>query len=87
MGKPQNNHDIGIPKHFMYIERDGVETLKQKLENRNSLNALEYLYATISLIHDASAYRPDDKNHILKHLLSVATDALARPWPAVRKWS
>lgn len=86
-GKPHNNHDIGIPKPFMYVEREGVETLKQKLDNRNSLTALEYMYATISLLHDSAAFQPADKDAILKHLLCVATDALARPWPAVRKWS
>lgn len=64
-----------------------MSTLKQRLDNRNSLTPLEYIQASLSLLDDSTAYQPQDKDYIYKHTLYVATDALSRPWPAVRKWS
>lgn len=86
-GKNHHLHDIGIAKPYMYVEREGIQTLKQKLDVRASLSALEYLNAMIVLLHDTSAYDPNDFAAMFKHVMCVATDALARPWPGVRKWS
>lgn len=87
-GKPSHLvNDVGISKPYMFMEREGLETVKQKLEARNSMSALEYINASLLLLQDKSAYEPRDRELILKHILAVSTDALAGPWPDVRRWS
>lgn len=71
----------------MYLARAGIETIKQKLDIRQTITPLEYLSASLKLLHDSSAYRPADKDYILHHLLAVSVDALVRPWAAVRTWT
>lgn len=86
-GKNVLNPDAGISKPYMFVEKDGVLTIRQNLDNRNSLTALEYIQGSLSLLHNPSAYQSSDKEFILKHVLHVATDALTRPWVSVRNWS
>lgn len=51
------------------------------------MSALEYINASLLLLHDKSAYVQTDRDYILKHILAISTDALARPWLGVRRWS
>lgn len=76
-----------LTKPYMYIERAGIQTLKQKLDIRDSVTPLEYLSASLRLVHDPSACSPSDRDHILHHLTAVSIDALTRPWAGVRNWT
>lgn len=89
-GKAHSSYDIigrGLTKPYMYVYREGLSTLKQKLEARQTITAAEYIDATLSLLADHRAYHPDDYNDIFDHLRKVSRDALERPWPAVRRWT
>lgn len=86
-GKNQLCSEGQIVKPYMYIEREGIQTLRQKLDIRESITPLEYLSASLRLLHDSSAYRPCDRDHILRHTMAVSIDALTRSWPGVRRWS
>lgn len=85
-GKP-HHYDIGMVKPYYYIEREGVQTTRQKLDLRANMSALEYINCTHLLLRDYDAFDIADKEDIFNHLTAVTTDALARPWPAVRRWS
>lgn len=74
-------------KPYMYVYRDGLSTMKQKLEARQSITASEYIDATLSLLSDPRAFHPDDYPDIFDHLRKVSRDALERPWHAVRRWT
>lgn len=84
-GKP--THDTPMCKPYMFLERDGYETVKQRAEIRTSMTQLEYLNASLLLLNDKTAYRHVDLPHIIHHLSQVSTDAIALPWHGVRKWS
>ena len=89
-GKSQmfyDNTEHDMPKPYMYIQREGCQTDKQKLEVRCALTALEYINATLALIRDTRAYDQVDLLAILRHLQDVTQDAMQRDWPAVRRWS
>lgn len=86
-GKNQLCSEGQIVKPYMYLERAGVQTLKQKLDMRESMSPLEYLSASLRLVHDPSACRPSDRDHILRHVMAVSVDALTRPWAGVRNWT
>ena len=73
-----------IPKPYMYVSREGVQTLKQKLENRSSTTPMQYVNATIALLNDPRAFHPEDRSHILRHLQDVTHDIMERPWEDVR---
>lgn len=81
------SHDGNMPRPYMYIEKEGCDTLKDKLDARPSLSAGEYINAMLLLLDDEAAYERRDKHFIFKHILQVSTDSLARPWAGVRKWS
>lgn len=74
-------------KPYMYMYRDGISTIKQKLEARQSMTAPEYIDATLSMLSDPRAFHPDDYPDIFDHLRKVSRDALERPWNAVRRWT
>lgn len=76
-----------IVKPYMYVEREGIETIKQKLDIRQSITPLEYLSASLRLLHDPSAHRACDRDYILRHLLAVSIDAVTRLWAGVRRWT
>ena len=76
-----------IAKPYMYVDRDGLHTIKQKLDVRATLTVIEYTNAMIALLCDSRAFQPTDINNILQHLYQVTLDSMSRPWPAVRKWS
>lgn len=86
-GKSQLCSEGQIVKPYMYVEREGIETIRQKLDIRQTLTPLEYISASLKLLHDTTACRPADRDHILRHVLSVSVDALTRPWGGVRKWT
>lgn len=71
----------------MYVHREGVSTIKQKLDIRNQITAPEYIDAFLSLLGDNRAYDYRDFNDMMFHLRKVSRDALERPWHAVRRWS
>lgn len=86
-GKHHSFNELGMAKPYMFVFREGLQTVKQKLDIRASLSMLEYLNSTLLLLQDPDAFSPDDLPHILFHLSAVTTDAMVRPWHAVRTWS
>lgn len=87
-GKTQTiTSDTTFYKPYMFLDRENLETVKERLDARKSMTSMEYLSATLSLLDDPSAYDKRDKDNILKHLLAVSVDARVRPWPAVRQWT
>ena len=76
-----------LPKPYMFVNREGTQTLKQKLEARTSLTQMEYINASLALINDSRAYEPRDRDHILRHIQDVTHDIMDRPWDVVRRWS
>lgn len=79
--------DGTIVKPYMYLDKEGCQNIKQKLDARPSMTALEYIQASLQLYNDTSAYDESDRMFISQHILAVATDALVRPWTGVRKWT
>lgn len=76
-----------VSKPYMYVYRDGLSTMKQKLDARQSITGPEYIDATLSLLADPRAFHPDDYADIYDHLRKVSRDAMERPWHLVRRWS
>lgn len=79
--------DQAMVKPYMYIDREGLQTPKQRLEVRATMTFHEYMNCTLLLLNDEEAYDKSDLQHILFHLSAVATDAMFRPWPGVRRWT
>lgn len=71
----------------MYLDREGIQTERQKLDVRASMSYHEYVCCLLSLLHDAKSHDSADRDHILSHFHAVATDAILRPWPNVRRWT
>lgn len=86
-GKTRDTHETGIMKPYMYVDKEGCETARQKLDLRHTLSPLEYINASLLLWSDPSAYDPEDSQAIMDHITEVSTDALVRPWTSVRRWS
>lgn len=90
-GRYQYSNDFSsarvMAKPYMYLSRDGLFSVKHKLEARQSITSLEYVDATLALLADRRAFDNRDYNDIMHHLRKVTRDALERPWPAVRRWS
>lgn len=82
-----NYNELGMAKPYMFIYRQDLQTPKQKLDVRASLSMIEYVNSTLLLLQDSDAYRHEDLKPILAHLTAVTTDAMVRPWSAVRAWS
>lgn len=76
-----------ITKPYMFLYRDGISTMKQKLDVRHTMTASEYTDAILTLLSDQRAYDPKDFHDIFHHLRKVTRDTLERPWPAVRRWT
>ena len=76
-----------IPKPYMYVERLSGHTLKKKLESSESVSALEYINAFISLLRDKRVPENKDHKYMFAHLHDVTRDAVSRPWREVRQWS
>lgn len=76
-----------IAKPYMYLYREGIQTMKHRLDARTTLSLNEYLDAVLALLADRRAYTATDYNDIMDHVRKVVRDALERPWPAVRRWS
>ena len=75
-----------IPKPYMYVERLG-QTLKKKLEKRDTVTALEYINAFIALLRGRRVERSRDHDYMFEHLHDVTKDATRRPWADVGQWS
>lgn len=86
-GKPPASNDQLFMKPYMFIEREGVQTIRQKLDLRASLSMIEYISCTLALLRETDAYSANDLHDIIRHLGAVAIDAMVRPWPSVRRWS
>lgn len=71
----------------MYLEREGLQTVKQRLDVRNSITSGEYIHASLSLLRDTDAYDLLHRDFIFNHIHDVSADILIRPWPAVRRWT
>ena len=76
-----------IPKPYMYVDRFNGQTLKKKLESRDSVTALEYINAFISLLRDKRLPESSDHRFMFAHLHDVSRDAVRRPWQDIRQWS
>lgn len=85
-GSDFSSHRV-IHKPYMYLYREGVSTIKQKVEARQSMTVLEYIDATLALLADHRAYHRDDYIDIMDHLRKLTRDSLERQWHAVRRWS
>lgn len=86
-GKRVSYGENGMPKPYMFLEREGLQTNRQKLDVRCSMTSDEYMYCVLALLHDNDSSQPEDRDHILAHVFAVATDIITRPWPAVRRWT
>lgn len=86
-GKTVSYGESGMPKPYMFLEREGLQTNRQKLDLRCSMTSDEYMYCALALLHEKDSCQPEDRDHILEHVFAVATDILTRPWPAVRRWT
>lgn len=53
-----------MSKPYMFIYRDGVSTMKQKLDARQSITSTEYNDASLSLLSDLRAFHPNNFNDI-----------------------
>ena len=82
-----NLADNPITKPYMFLERPGLNTLKEKLAVRITITSGEYVNALIALLMEDGAFTVEDGPHILRHLHEVSTDSMCRKWPAVRVWS
>lgn len=76
-GKHNIANDTEMPKPFMYLEWEGLETIQQKLDVHNSMTMAEYIHASLSLLRDHDAYNHSDWDHIFDHVHAVSTDV----WP------
>lgn len=86
-GKHNIAVDNEMPKPYMYLEREGLQTVKQRLDVRNSITSNEYIHASLSLLRDTESYDPSHREHIFNHIHDVSADILVRPWAAVRRWT
>ena len=75
------------PKPYMYVKRPGLNTIKKKLEVRESLSYNEYVLVYVTMIRDPRANHMNDIKYHLEHLQHLAEDALARDWAHARQWS
>ena len=75
------------PKPYMFIERPGVNTMKKKLELRDSLPFNEYMAAYLRMIRDPRADQEHLNEFHVEHLQQVCEDSMKRDWPMVRRWS
>ena len=80
-------HESTIPKPYIYVTREACDSLKQKLDIRNTLAPMEYVHAALALINDNRSHHPQDREHILRHIQEVAHDAIDRQWDEVRRWT
>lgn len=76
-----------LHKPYMYLYREGVSTIKQKVEVRQTMTVIEYIDAMLALLADNRAYHRDDFVDIMDHMRKVTRDAMERPWHAVRRWT
>ena len=76
-----------IGKPYMFIQRDGVRTLKDKLDVRGSMKSGEYINALIALLQKPAAFDVEHMQHMQRHLHEVSSDSLTRSWKNVMAWS
>lgn len=86
-GKVTSINDNGFMKPYMYLDREGIQTVRQKLDIRATMTYHEYVSCLLALIHDSSAFIPSERDDIIRHFHAVAIDAIVRPWPSVRRWT
>lgn len=86
-GKASANGDILFHKPYVYLDREGVQTERQKLDIRATMSYQEYVSCFLSLLHDTKSHDPADRDDILLHFHAVATDAIHISWPHVRRWT
>lgn len=76
-----------IAKPYMYLYREGIFSMKHRLDARQSMSLNEYMDAILALLADQRAYDVADYADIMHHLRKVVRDAMERPWHAVRRWT
>ena len=75
------------PKPYMYLNKPGVNTIKKKLEARDSMTFTEYILAYVKMIRDPRADQMGNIRAHLEHIQHLAEDAMARDWSGARGWS
>ena len=76
-----------LAKPYMYLERTGCTTLRQKLDARHSMTTLEYIDALTTLIKRKDIYPSESFPFMMDHLSDVTKDAKQRNWAGVLTWS
>ena len=76
-----------IPKAYMYLDRPGANTIKKKLDLRDSMTFHEYMSCFIKMIRDPLADQARNSDTLLEHLQQVVQDVAVRDWRSVRRWS
>ena len=76
-----------LPKPYMYLDRPGANTIKKKLDLRETMTFNEYVVAYLKMIRDPRVDLHGMVDHHLEHLQQVTEDAATRDWPSVRRWS
>ena len=75
------------PKPYMYLERPGLNTVRKKLDARQTMTYQEYVHAYLKLMRDPRANQSHLIYFHLEHLHNIAEDALKREWAPIRAWS
>ena len=76
-----------LPRPYMFIDRPGVRTQKEKAALRETMSFTDYVIGFTAMLSDPRAQTKTDSKHLIAHLNQVARDAHDRPWPQVRDWS
>lgn len=84
-GSPKS--DNGFMKPYMYLDREGIQTVHQKLDIRATMTYHEYVSCLLPLIHDTTAFCSSECDDIIRHFHAVAVHAIVHPWPSVRTWT
>ena len=75
------------PKPYMYLDRPGLNTVRKKLDARQTMTYQEYVCAYLKMVRDPRANQSHLVYYHLEHLQQIAEDALKREWAATRDWS
>ena len=76
-----------LPRPYMFIDRPGVRTQKEKAAMRETMSFNDYVIGFTTMLLDKRVTDPQDWHHLITHLNQVSKDAHERPWGGVRNWS
>ena len=84
---PRHEDSKGFSKAIHVHARQGVNTIKKKLEVRESMSFKKYILAYIMMVRDPRAAQTQSVYYHLEHLQHLAENALLGDWPAARSSS